>query len=150
MNDLGALGFTAGVETEHDQRDFTPVCTLRVGIEQARMGREAPLVAGIQAHRRAWLCTIQNDRSWRDCSEAGSIVAMNLKKVVAINLRRLRHEKGMTLEELARKAQLSARYIGAIERAEVSARVTALGQIAEALEVGASELLRALPSRGRK
>ena len=75
---------------------------------------------------------------------------MDLKEVVAVNLRRLRHAKEMTQEELAEKAGLSARYIGAIERAEVSARVTVLGQIADALEVDASELVRALPSRGRK
>jgi transcriptional regulator with XRE-family HTH domain len=75
---------------------------------------------------------------------------MDLKEVVAVNLRRLRHAKEMTQEELAEKAGLSARYIGAIERADVSARVTVLGQIADALEVDASELVRALPSRGRK
>ena len=44
---------------------------------------------------------------------------MDLKEVVAVNLRRLRHAKGMTQEELAEKAGLSARYIGAIERAEI-------------------------------
>ena len=45
---------------------------------------------------------------------------MDLKEVMAINLRRLRHAKGMTQEELAERAGLSARYIGAIERADVS------------------------------
>ncbi|QGM46089.1 helix-turn-helix domain-containing protein [Methylocystis heyeri] len=75
---------------------------------------------------------------------------MDLKEVVAINLRRLRHEKGLTQEVLADKAGLSARYIGAIERADVSARITVLGQIADALEVDATELVRALPSTGRK
>jgi transcriptional regulator with XRE-family HTH domain len=75
---------------------------------------------------------------------------MDLKEVVAVNLRRLRHGQGMTQEELAEKAGLSARHVGAIERAEDSASITALGQIADALEVDASELVRALPSRGRK
>ncbi len=75
---------------------------------------------------------------------------MDLKEVMAINLRRLRHAKGMTQEELAEKAGLSARHIGSIERADDSASVTILGQIADALEVDASELVRALPSRGRK
>jgi transcriptional regulator with XRE-family HTH domain len=75
---------------------------------------------------------------------------MDLKEVVAVNLRRLRHAKEMTQEELAEKAGLSARYIGAIERANVSARITILGQIADALEVDVSELVRSLPSRGRK
>ncbi|MCI1141458.1 helix-turn-helix transcriptional regulator [Sphingomonas sp. WKB10] len=48
----------------------------------------------------------------------------------------------MTQEELADRAGLSARYIGAIERADVSASVTVLGQIADALDVEAGELLK--------
>jgi transcriptional regulator with XRE-family HTH domain len=73
---------------------------------------------------------------------------MDLKEVMAINLRRLRHAKGMTQEELAERAGLSARYIGGIERADVSASVTVLGQVAEALEVEAAELVRGLHRKG--
>jgi transcriptional regulator with XRE-family HTH domain len=60
---------------------------------------------------------------------------MDLKEVVAINLRRIRHAKEMTQEELAEAAGLSARYVGAIERADVSPSVSVLGRIAEALNV---------------
>jgi len=67
---------------------------------------------------------------------------MDLKEVMAINLRRLRHAKQMTQEELAESAGLSARYVGAIERADVSASVTVLGRIADALRVEAADLLR--------
>lgn len=66
---------------------------------------------------------------------------MDLKEVMAVNLRRLRHDKQMTQEDLAERSGLSARYIGAIERADVAASVTVLGQIAEALDVGPGELL---------
>jgi len=75
---------------------------------------------------------------------------MDLKEVMAINLRRLRHAKGMTQEDLAEKAGLSARHLGSIERAEVSASVTVLGQIADGLEVDASELVRAISYRGTR
>ena len=75
---------------------------------------------------------------------------MDLKEVMAVNLRRLRHAKGMTQEELAERAGLSARYVGGIERADVSASVTVLGRIAEALEVEAAELVRAAPAKARK
>jgi transcriptional regulator with XRE-family HTH domain len=67
---------------------------------------------------------------------------MDLKEVMATNLRRVRHDKQMTQEELAERAGLSARYIGAIERADVSASVTVLGQIADALAVEPGELLQ--------
>lgn len=73
---------------------------------------------------------------------------MDLKEVMAVNLRRMRHDKDMTQEELADRAGLSARYIGAIERGEVSASVTVLGQIAEALEIEPGELLKASPRSG--
>ncbi|KQX34012.1 XRE family transcriptional regulator [Devosia sp. Root436] len=66
---------------------------------------------------------------------------MDLKEVMAVNLRRLRHDKQMTQEDLAERSGLSARYIGAIERADVAASVTVLGQIAEALDVEPGELL---------
>jgi transcriptional regulator with XRE-family HTH domain len=67
---------------------------------------------------------------------------MDLKEVMAVNLRRVRHAKGMTQEELADRAGLSARYVGAIERANVAASVTVLGQIADALAVEPGELLK--------
>lgn len=66
---------------------------------------------------------------------------MDLKEVMAVNLRRIRHGKEMTQEELAHRSRLSARYIGKIERGDVSASITVLGQIAEALEVQPAELL---------
>lgn len=69
---------------------------------------------------------------------------MDLKEVMATNLRRLRHAKQMTQEELAEAAGLSARYVGAIERADVSASVTVLGRIADALGVEAADLLQRL------
>jgi len=66
---------------------------------------------------------------------------MDLKEVMAVNLRRVRHDKKITQEELAACAKLSARYVGAIERADVSASVTVLGQIADALGIEPGELL---------
>ncbi|NRP75599.1 hypothetical protein ILFOPFJJ_06522 [Ensifer psoraleae] len=66
---------------------------------------------------------------------------MDLKEVMATNLRRLRHDKQLTQEELAHRSGLSARHIGAIERADVSATVTVLGQISEALGVEPAALL---------
>ena len=67
---------------------------------------------------------------------------MDLKEIMAMNLRRKRHDRHMTQEELAERAGLSARYVGAIERGDVSASVTVLGQIAEALGVEPGDLLR--------
>lgn len=67
---------------------------------------------------------------------------MDLKEIMARNLRRVRHDKKLTQEELAERAGLSMRYVGAIERGDVSASVTVLGQIADALEIEPGELLK--------
>ncbi|MBX4899758.1 helix-turn-helix transcriptional regulator [Rhizobium bangladeshense] len=67
---------------------------------------------------------------------------MDLKEAMAVNLRRIRHEQKLTQEELAAQAGLSMRYVGAIERARVSASVTVLGRIASCLGVDPCELLR--------
>lgn len=72
---------------------------------------------------------------------------MDLKEVMAVNLRRLRHEKGLTQEELAERAGLSVRYLGSVERADVSASVTVLGKLADALQVAPADLVRSLPAR---
>jgi transcriptional regulator with XRE-family HTH domain len=73
---------------------------------------------------------------------------MDLKEIMAMNLRRKRHDQQMTQEELAERAGLSTRYVGAIERGDVSASVTVLGQIAEALGVEPGELLRRSSRKG--
>jgi len=65
-----------------------------------------------------------------------------------MNLRRKRHDRHMTQEELAERAGLSARYVGAIERGDVSASVTVLGQLAEALGVEPGDLLRRSSRKG--
>lgn len=67
---------------------------------------------------------------------------MDLKRAMATNLRRIRSGKGLTQEELAARAGLSARYLGSIERAQVSASVSVLGKLAYALRVDPCELLR--------
>jgi len=74
---------------------------------------------------------------------------MDLKDAMATNLRRMRHKRKMTQEELADRAELSARYVGSVERGAVSASVTVLGRLAKALGVDACELVR-VPSRRRR
>ena len=70
----------------------------------------------------------------------------DLRETLAINVRRLRHERCWTQEELADRVGLSARYVGQVERAQASASVTVLGRLADALGVEPAELLKAPPS----
>ncbi|ABA04107.1 transcriptional regulator, XRE family [Nitrobacter winogradskyi Nb-255] len=67
---------------------------------------------------------------------------MDLKEVMAINMRRLRYDKKLTQEELAERSGLSMRYVGSIERGAVSASVSVLGKVAVALDVDPCDLIR--------
>jgi transcriptional regulator with XRE-family HTH domain len=71
-----------------------------------------------------------------------AVVAMDLKRAMAINLRRERRARALSQEELADRAGLSARYLGSIERANVSASVTILGRLAQALKIDPCELIK--------
>jgi transcriptional regulator with XRE-family HTH domain len=66
---------------------------------------------------------------------------MDLKRTLAINLRRARQEQGLTQEELADRAGLSARYLGSVERADVSASITVVGNLADALKIDPGRLV---------
>ena len=68
---------------------------------------------------------------------------MELKDLLATNLRLLRQDRGLTQEDLADRTGLSSRYVGSVERARVSASVTVLGKLADALGVDPCDLIRA-------
>ena len=57
-------------------------------------------------------------------------------------MRRLRESRGLTQEELAERAEVSATYIGFVERGDNVPTLTIILQIASALAVRPSELLR--------
>ena len=57
-------------------------------------------------------------------------------------VRRLRESSGLTQEELADRAEVSATYIGFVERGDNVPTLTIIIQIASALRVRPSELLR--------
>ncbi|VTZ26139.1 XRE family transcriptional regulator [Methylocella tundrae] len=67
---------------------------------------------------------------------------MNLREIVARNLRTLRHAKGLSQEELADRAGINRNYVGMLEREEHSATVDMLEKLAEVLEVDPAEFFR--------
>ena len=60
---------------------------------------------------------------------------MSLRAVVALNLRRLRQERGLSQEELADRAEVNRNYVGMLEREENAATVDTLEKLAAVLEV---------------
>ena len=67
---------------------------------------------------------------------------MILRGIVAGNLRRLRHAKGISQEELADRADIDRNYVGKLEREENAATVDMLEKLAVVLEIDPAEFLR--------
>lgn len=67
--------------------------------------------------------------------------AAGVEQRLAANVRRLRRERGMTLDALAAKCGVSRAMISKVERGEVVPTATVLGKLALGLEVGLSQLL---------
>jgi transcriptional regulator with XRE-family HTH domain len=73
---------------------------------------------------------------------------MDLRDVFAINLRRLRHARKLSQDDLAYEAEVSRSYLSQLEKGVFYASLKIVGRLADALEVEPSELLK-LPTRGR-
>ena len=67
---------------------------------------------------------------------------MSLLEIVAINLRRLRHARNLSQEELADRAGINRNYVGMLEREEHAATVDMLEKLAEILEADPTEFFR--------
>ena len=71
---------------------------------------------------------------------------MDLRDVFATNLRRLRHAKGMSQDDLAYEAEVSRSYLSQLEKGAFYASLKIVGKLAAVLEVEPADLLR-LPSK---
>jgi len=71
---------------------------------------------------------------------------MDLRDVFAANLRRLRHAKGLSQDDLAYEAKISRSYLSQIEKGAFYASLKILGKLAKTLGVEPAELLK-LPTR---
>lgn len=67
---------------------------------------------------------------------------MDIRKVVARNLRRARRAVGLSQEALAEKAKVDRSYVSRVETGKVSIGLDTLAALAQAVGVAPSELLR--------
>ena len=75
---------------------------------------------------------------------------MDLRDVFAANLRRLRHAKGLSQDDLAYEANISRSYLSQIEKGAFYASLKIVGKIARTLGVEPAELLKQPTKRGAK
>lgn len=67
---------------------------------------------------------------------------MDIREVLARNLRKARQAKGLSQEELAHRAGVDRTYVSALERRVYAASIEVVDRLARELDVEAADLLR--------
>lgn len=67
---------------------------------------------------------------------------MEMRKIFANNLKRIRHERGMSQEELAYLAGLDRTYISSLERCVYSVSIDVIEKLSIVLNINPEELLK--------
>ena len=75
---------------------------------------------------------------------------MDIRDVLALNLRKLREDRGLSQEELAHLSDVDRTYVSAIERCVYAASVDVVDRMANALGVEAADLLKRPPARANE
>jgi transcriptional regulator with XRE-family HTH domain len=67
---------------------------------------------------------------------------MDIREILAANMKRLRKTSGLSQEELASRAGIDRTYVSALERRVYAASIDLVARLAEAFEVEPDVLLR--------
>lgn len=75
---------------------------------------------------------------------------MDYRQVFAANLRRIRHEKGVSQEDLAFEAEVNRTYMSKIEKGDTWVGLEIMVKLGRVLGVEPAEFLQLPPKRTRK
>ena len=75
---------------------------------------------------------------------------MDLREVFATNLRRLRHAKGLSQDDLAYDADVSRSYLSQLEKGSFYASLRVIERFAKALAAEPAEFLKLPPKRASR
>ncbi len=75
---------------------------------------------------------------------------MDLRHILATNLRRIRHEKGISQEQLAYEAEVDRAHVSKIERGLTQVGIEIIGKFVDVLQVEPAEFFQLPPKRVRK
>jgi len=89
-------------------------------------------------------------KRWVNRQQQVSFGRMDLRQVFAANLRRLRHARGLSQENLAYEAEVNRTYMSKIEKGATWVGLEIIGKLAAVLKVEPAELLRLPPRRPRR
>lgn len=79
---------------------------------------------------------------WKNTRQDSPFLLMEIREVLALNLKALRQARGISQEELAHRADLDRTYVSSLERRIYAASIDVVDRLAKVLEVDAYELLK--------
>ena len=74
---------------------------------------------------------------------------MDLREIFAANLRRLRHSKGMSQDDLAYEAKMSRSYLSQLEKGKFFVSIKIIGRLSKVLDAEPHEFLQAVKRKSR-
>ncbi len=86
--------------------------------------------------------TFVENTPWLNTPQRRAIPAMEIRDILALNLRTLRQARGVSQEELAHRAEVDRTYVSSLERSVYAAGIDVLDRLAKALGVEAADLLK--------
>lgn len=75
---------------------------------------------------------------------------MDLRQVLATNLRRIRHEKGLSQEALAHEAGVDRAHVSKIERGLTHVGIEIIGKFVDVLGVEPAQFFQLPPRKARR
>ena len=78
---------------------------------------------------------------WRNTLQEDGFSRMDIRDILAVNLRKLRRARGLSQEELAHRAEIDRTYISSLERSVYAAGIDVVERLARALGVEVVDLL---------
>lgn len=75
---------------------------------------------------------------------------MDLRQLFATNLRRIRHQQGLSQEQLAHDAEIDRAYVSRVERGVTYVGLEIIGKLVDVLGVDPAEFFAPLSKRTRR
>jgi DNA-binding XRE family transcriptional regulator len=85
---------------------------------------------------------IVENTPWSNTLQGAGLARMEIRDILAANLKQHRRERGISQEELADLAAIDRTYISALERRRYAASIEVVDRLARALGIKAADLLR--------
>ena len=103
------------------------------GVVRSQALRREPFPENILAGR-----LFVENTPWLNTLQVAALSGMDIREILALNLRKLRAARGISQEELAHRAEIDRTYISSLERSVYAASIDVLDRIARVLNVEAS------------